>query len=162
MVKTWQCPLRFLHSAGTVLAKVLSSTQFVLGTSVLPLPRSPRQKRQHLGCSKAQQTGNWQGACVFLGRNRWKGVHLSLVPRQGPLIRIELCCFCRANASNTLNTLRHMGLMLIPVEVPQNHLTYFIEYCERAAAFDEFALEEHPLGKCRAQLIFIVLCLPKH
>ena len=53
-----------------------------------------------------------------------------------------------------------MGLELIPVEIPQNHLTYFIEYCERAAAFDEFALEEHPLGEYRAQLMCMVFHLP--
>lgn len=55
----------------------------------------------------------------------------------------------RDNARATLKTLEHMGVELVPVEVPQSDLIFFIEYCERAAAFDEFALQEHPLGEKR-------------
>ena len=44
-----------------------------------------------------------------------------------------------AHARRTLDTLRDLGYDLKPVEIPRNRLTYFIEYVERAAGFDEFA-----------------------
>ncbi len=42
------------------------------------------------------------------------------------------------NAKKTLEELRSMGVSLKPVTVPQNNLTFFIEYIERAAGFEEF------------------------
>ena len=52
----------------------------------------------------------------------------------------------RANASEVLGTLRSMGLQLQAVEIPRNDLTYFIEFVERAAGFDEFARTREDLG----------------
>ncbi len=43
------------------------------------------------------------------------------------------------NARRSLETLRGLGHDLQPVELPDNRLTYFIEYVERAAGFEEFA-----------------------
>ncbi len=44
----------------------------------------------------------------------------------------------QAHGARTLETLRGLGYELTPVEIPRNRLTYFIEYVERAAGFDEF------------------------
>ena len=44
-----------------------------------------------------------------------------------------------AHARRSLAALRSLGHDLKPVEIPRNRLTYFIEYVERAAGFDEFA-----------------------
>ncbi len=44
-----------------------------------------------------------------------------------------------ASARESLATLRSLGYDLKPVAIPQSRLTYFIEYVERAAGFDEFA-----------------------
>ena len=44
-----------------------------------------------------------------------------------------------AHARRSLETLRSLGYALKPVEIPRSRLTYFIEYVERAAGFDEFA-----------------------
>ena len=44
-----------------------------------------------------------------------------------------------AQHRRTLDTLRGLGYDLTPVDLPANRLTYFIEYVERAAGFDEFA-----------------------
>jgi Asp-tRNA(Asn)/Glu-tRNA(Gln) amidotransferase A subunit family amidase len=52
----------------------------------------------------------------------------------------------RANATAVLDTLRSMGLRLQRVEIPRNDLTYFIEFVERAAGFDEFARTREDLG----------------
>ncbi len=46
-----------------------------------------------------------------------------------------------AHARRTLETLRGLGYDLTPVELPANRLTYFIEYVERSAGFDQFARE---------------------
>ena len=45
----------------------------------------------------------------------------------------------RTHANRSLGTLRALGVELEPVEIPKNDLTYFIEYVERSAGFDEFA-----------------------
>ena len=47
----------------------------------------------------------------------------------------------KVNAVRTLDTLRAMGYELHPIELPRNRLTYFIEYVERSAGFDQFARE---------------------
>ncbi len=39
----------------------------------------------------------------------------------------------------SLETLRSLGYDPVPVELPHNRLTYFIEYVERSAGFEEFA-----------------------
>ena len=52
----------------------------------------------------------------------------------------------RANAAATLDTLRTMGFTLEAVEIPRNDLTYFIEYVERAAGFNEFARSRQDQG----------------
>ncbi len=39
-----------------------------------------------------------------------------------------------------------MGLQLQAVEIPRNDLTFFIEFVERAAGFDEFARTRQDLG----------------
>jgi Asp-tRNA(Asn)/Glu-tRNA(Gln) amidotransferase A subunit family amidase len=44
-----------------------------------------------------------------------------------------------AHARRSLDTLRSLGYDLKPVEIPRNRLSYFIEYVERSAGFDEFA-----------------------
>ncbi len=44
-----------------------------------------------------------------------------------------------AHARRSLETFRSLGFDPAPVELPRNRLTYFIEYIERAAGFDEFA-----------------------
>lgn len=46
---------------------------------------------------------------------------------------------CIANNAATLDTLRSLGFELVPVELPESKLNFFIEYVERAAGFDEFA-----------------------
>jgi Asp-tRNA(Asn)/Glu-tRNA(Gln) amidotransferase A subunit family amidase len=55
------------------------------------------------------------------------------------------------NARATLDTLRTMGFTLEPVEMPRNafsgrDLTYFIEFVERAAGFDEFVRSRKDTG----------------
>ncbi len=44
-----------------------------------------------------------------------------------------------AHARRTLETLRALGHEPRPVTMPESRLTYFIEYVERSAGFDEFA-----------------------
>jgi Asp-tRNA(Asn)/Glu-tRNA(Gln) amidotransferase A subunit family amidase len=44
----------------------------------------------------------------------------------------------RANNDRVLATLRRMGCLLVEVALPSGDLSYFIEYIERAAAFDSF------------------------
>ena len=44
----------------------------------------------------------------------------------------------RANNAKVLETLAQIGCTLHPVELPSGDLSYFIEYVERAAAFDAF------------------------
>ncbi len=45
------------------------------------------------------------------------------------------------HARRTLEELREMGHVLRPVTLPQNRLSYFIEYVERSAGFDAFKRE---------------------
>jgi Asp-tRNA(Asn)/Glu-tRNA(Gln) amidotransferase A subunit family amidase len=52
----------------------------------------------------------------------------------------------RANATAVLDTLRSMGVQLQAVEIPRNDLTFFIEFVERAAGFDEFARTRQDVG----------------
>ena len=51
-----------------------------------------------------------------------------------------------AHAHRTLETLTALGYDVKPVEVPRNRLTYFIEYVERAAGFDEFKRTRQDAG----------------
>ena len=44
----------------------------------------------------------------------------------------------RVNNDRVLATLRRMGCLLVEVALPSGDLSYFIEYIERAAAFDSF------------------------
>jgi Asp-tRNA(Asn)/Glu-tRNA(Gln) amidotransferase A subunit family amidase len=44
----------------------------------------------------------------------------------------------RANNERALDTLKRLGCTLHPVSLPSGDLSYFIEYIERAAAFDSF------------------------
>jgi len=44
----------------------------------------------------------------------------------------------RTNNERVLATLRRMGCVLLEVALPSGDLSYFIEYIERAAAFDSF------------------------
>jgi Asp-tRNA(Asn)/Glu-tRNA(Gln) amidotransferase A subunit family amidase len=47
----------------------------------------------------------------------------------------------RANNARALDVLRRLGCTLHEVELPSGDLSYFIEYVERAAAFDAFTRE---------------------
>ncbi|MEO7157666.1 MAG: amidase, partial [Vicinamibacterales bacterium] len=44
----------------------------------------------------------------------------------------------RANNATVLATLKQLGCTMQPIELPSGDLSYFIEYVERAAAFDAF------------------------
>jgi Asp-tRNA(Asn)/Glu-tRNA(Gln) amidotransferase A subunit family amidase len=44
----------------------------------------------------------------------------------------------RANNERALATLARLGCTLVPIDLPSGDLSYFIEYVERAAAFDSF------------------------
>jgi Asp-tRNA(Asn)/Glu-tRNA(Gln) amidotransferase A subunit family amidase len=52
----------------------------------------------------------------------------------------------KSNNKATLQTLRSLGIQLQPVELKRNSLTYFIEFIERAAGFDEFARTRQDQG----------------
>jgi Asp-tRNA(Asn)/Glu-tRNA(Gln) amidotransferase A subunit family amidase len=56
-----------------------------------------------------------------------------------------------ANNRATLETLRSMGFELVPVELPESRINFFIEYVERAAGFDEFARSRQDEGLVRTR-----------
>ncbi len=58
---------------------------------------------------------------------------------------------CVANNAATLEALRSMGFELVPVELPESRLNFFIEYVERAAGFDEFARSRQDEGLVRTR-----------
>ena len=51
-----------------------------------------------------------------------------------------------ANGLRVVESLRSMGADIEPVQIPMNDLTYWIEYVERAAGFDEFARSGRDAG----------------
>ena len=51
-----------------------------------------------------------------------------------------------ANGLRVVESLRSVGAELEPVQIPMNDLTYWIEYVERAAGFDEFARSGRDAG----------------
>jgi Asp-tRNA(Asn)/Glu-tRNA(Gln) amidotransferase A subunit family amidase len=54
------------------------------------------------------------------------------------MLEAETNAEARANGDRALATLRQLGCTLHPIELPSGDLSYFIEYVERAAAFDAF------------------------
>lgn len=60
---------------------------------------------------------------------------IGYVPR---MLEAETSADARANNERVLATLKQLGCTLHPIELPSGDLSYFIEYVERAAAFDAF------------------------
>ena len=54
------------------------------------------------------------------------------------MMNAETNADARANNARVLETLKQLGCTLHPIELPSGDLSYFIEYVERAAAFDAF------------------------
>ena len=54
------------------------------------------------------------------------------------MFEAETSADARANNERALATLARLGCTMAPIELPSGDLSYFIEYVERAAAFDSF------------------------
>jgi len=63
-----------------------------------------------------------------------RGRRVGVVPA---LLEAESDAASRANTDRALDALRDAGLELVTIDVPESNLTYFIEYTERAAGFEQ-------------------------
>jgi Asp-tRNA(Asn)/Glu-tRNA(Gln) amidotransferase A subunit family amidase len=68
-------------------------------------------------------------------RRRDHPTRIGYVPR---MLEAETNADARANNARALATLAQLGCTMEPLELPSGDLSYFIEYVERAAAFDAF------------------------
>ena len=71
----------------------------------------------------------------------WDAQHRDYPHRIGyvpAMMNAETNSDARANNATVLETLKQLGCTMHPIELPSGDLSYFIEYVERAAAFDAF------------------------